>query len=379
MRTRLFLIIASLAVGFFIIRWQQPALSAGTNEFVWTAKYTGQNLRYPTGLFKVPSANGGPAANLIFIADTGNNQIKMFQAGAGITTIAGSGTAGSADGSPTTAQFNGPTGILGPGYVTLANPQHTDYSAAYLLNVVDTNNHSIRRVCKEIKVAVGGAAICGASSSVTTIANSSNSLNAPALGVPIYTLNGVRYLADSATHTIAQVDTSNSVSVFAGAFNTPGYADGALTQARFTGPTKIAAGPTNVFYVADVGNFRIREINGSTVSTLAGNGQRGYVDGPGSEAEFSLPTSMAYDPTDGSVYVADAGNYCIRRIDSAGNVTTYAGSNSAGNVDGSLTSARFGAPTDIIIDGRVMYVSDATNHSIRKIDMNAQTVATFIN
>jgi hypothetical protein len=339
----------------------------------WNAEYTGQNLNHPTGLYKRPASQGGLAAGWLFIADSGNNKIKVFEPGVGIVTVAGTGAIGNQDGTTTTATFNSPAGLDGPGYIARGDSPHMSYSDAIELTVYDTGNSSIRALCLPMKVDPF-APIC--TNTVTTSASSAGSVNSPGLGVGTTTNTQTKYFANSASHTISSLNTSNQLVVFAGS-GTPGYRNGASNQALFAGPTKMVVGPRSTYYVSDAGNFVIRAVTGSSVSTFAGSGQRGYVDGSASQAKFSLPTSVAYNAADGYVYVVDSFNNCIRRINSSGTVSTYAGTTTPGNVDGSLTQARFSLPTDLIIDGSVMYISDTSNNSIREINMSTGQVSTL--
>jgi hypothetical protein len=96
-------------------------------------------------------------------------------------------------------------------------------------------------------------------------------------------------------------------------------------------------------------------------------------------SDSPMPTSVVFNYADGYYYVADAFNNSIRRMASNGTVSTYAGSNQGGYVDGSLSQARFSKPTDLVIYGGYMYISDSNNNAIRRIDMSAQVVSTYIN
>jgi DNA-binding beta-propeller fold protein YncE len=106
--------------------------------------------------------------------------------------------------------------------------------------------------------------------------------------------------------------------------------------------------------------------------------QPGWADGQGTSACFSRPTAVVFNSADNMLYVADSHNNCIRRIDASGNVTTYAGTSEPGLVNGSLSQARFSMPTDLVILNGFMYISDSMNNVIRRIDMNACIVSTFI-
>jgi DNA-binding beta-propeller fold protein YncE len=112
---------------------------------------------------------------------------------------------------------------------------------------------------------------------------------------------------------------------------------------------------------------------------MAGTGQPGYANGSAALAKFYRPTSIVYNPADGYYYIADSFNNCVRRMDASGNVTTYAGSSTAGYQDGSTTSALFNKPADLGIYNGYLYVSDTHNNCIRQIDMTHLTVTTFIN
>jgi len=167
-----------------------------------------------------------------------------------------------------------------------------------------------------------------------------------------------------------------TVSVLAGA-GTEGTIDGTAGQARFSEPFGIVAAPDGTIFVADAGHAdRIRRIEpDGTVSTIAG-GARGFADGVGTGAAFSTPSGLARAP-DGTLYLADTGNHAIRRITPDGHVSTLAGDGSAGDVDGPPQQARFNGPIGVAVapDGRVI-VADTYNDRIRAIDVDG-TVRTL--
>ncbi|MGN4155884.1 NHL repeat-containing protein, partial [Burkholderia gladioli] len=188
--------------------------------------------------------------------------------------------------------------------------------------------------------------------------------------------SGNVYVADSNNATIRKITPGGLVSTLAGVQGVPGYLDGSGTSAKFDDPSAIAADSSGNLYVADTLNNVIRKISpAGVVSTLAGNptGASGSADGTGSAASFYRPNGIAVDSS-GNVYVADTRNNTIRKITSAGQVTTVAGvAGSTGSTDGSGTSALFNGPASIAVDGSGnLYVGDVSNHTVRKISSTGQ-------
>lgn len=154
--------------------------------------------------------------------------------------------------------------------------------------------------------------------------------------------------------------------------------DGPALQAAFRAPGSVVQLADGSILIADTRNHVIRKVTGGQVTTFAGpaltvlkNAQGfptgGLLDGKASEAFFNEPTGLALDAK-GNVYVADAGNNAIRKIDVTGMVSTIAGNGVPGNKDGKGADASFNHPSDIAVgaDGTV-YVADSLNHVIRKI------------
>ena len=184
------------------------------------------------------------------------------------------------------------------------------------------------------------------------------------------------FIADLSYHRIRKISSRGIVTTFSGS-GVQGFADGNSTTARFSKPRGIAIDALGYVYVADSGNNRIRKIkpNGD-VSTLAG-GAIGYLDSIGTNALFNYPTGVAVDSL-GNVYVTDSGNTRIRLIKPNGVVTTFAGNNETQSLDGSGTSASFSSPTSIAIDDSdgSIYVGDAFDYCVRKIS-SLGNVTTF--
>jgi sugar lactone lactonase YvrE len=157
------------------------------------------------------------------------------------------------------------------------------------------------------------------------------------------------------------------VSTLAGSGASGAYADGKGELSAFSQPSGMAVDGSGNVFVADLGNHCIRKITPEgVVTTLAGKGgEYGLVDGAGTTARFNSPTAIAID-SHGDFFVAD-GNNCIRKITSAGVVSTFAGS-TYGFADGTGMAAKFGDMKGVTIDGsNNLYVTDYSNNRIRKI------------
>jgi RHS repeat-associated protein len=250
--------------------------------------------------FKSPAGVAIGLDDSLYIADAGNNRIRVArltldQSGHPqwmVSTLAGDGTYGFADGPATTAQFK--------------NPQGVAVDANGVVFVADTSNNRIRRIALD--------------GTVTTVAGD----------------------------------------------GTAGLLDGPGNQARFNSPRGIAVDQQGNIYVADTGNAAVRLINsGGQVSTLAGDGTIGSSDSP---PRFDCPAGVAVNGSTVYVYLADKGNHRIRRLDASGTVITLAGQG-RGFADGSATDARFAEPSGITIDGSgKILVTDAINSLIRQVD-----------
>jgi sugar lactone lactonase YvrE len=185
------------------------------------------------------------------------------------------------------------------------------------------------------------------------------------------------YVADSKNHAIRRISPNGTVLLLAGDLS-PGFADGSSTNAKFKNPEGIAVDNTGNVYVSDRGNHSIRKIDvNGNVSTIAGNGSAGYVDGLQSQAQFYNPNGLAIDAS-GNIYVADGGNHCIRKITPEGLVSTLAGNGTAGNANGNGSNARFNQPFGVTLNNAGdIFVSDIKNERICKITQEG-IVTTFV-
>jgi len=192
--------------------------------------------------------------------------------------------------------------------------------------------------------------------------------------------SGNFFVADSENSCIRKVAPDGKVSTVAGGGTQNGYANGSAVNARFSGPYDVAVAVDGTVFVADSNNHCIRKIApDGHVSTFAGVGvESGYVDGPAGSARFNCPNSVAVS-VDGFVIVADTGNHCIRKVTPDGKVSTMAGGGEEeGYTDGPVVDARFSGPSDVAIDADgTVIVADSDNNCIRKIapDGHVSTLA----
>ena len=260
----------------------------------------------------------------------------------------------------------------GVGIAALFNTPHgMTWDFAGNLYVTDTLNHSIRKVEP-----------CG---KVTTFAGNGNGGQRNGLGQVAQFLYPVRpatdnegnmYIADTANHQIRKIDIKGNVTTFAGS-GTQGSRDGLASLAQFNFPTGLTLDTKGNLYVADRGSHKIRKIDlKGNVITFAGSGTEGFQDGPANTAQFAFPDRLAFD-TKGNLFVSDSSNHRIRKIDTKGNVSTYAGSGIQGFQNGSANTAQFDFPRALAFDGNgSLYVADVGNNRIRKIDSQTQQVGT---
>jgi hypothetical protein len=178
------------------------------------------------------------------------------------------------------------------------------------------------------------------------------------------------FVADYINNVIRKVITSTAeVSIFAGS-GSSGSDDGAGAAASFNGATGLVVDAAGNVFVADQANNKIRKITAAgDVSTFAGSGAEGFADGQGTAASFNSPTGITIDGA-GNLYVADQYNFRIRKITPTGLVSTIAGNGTDGGVNGLGSGASFSSPTGVAVDSKGnLYVADGFNHSIRKISL----------
>jgi DNA-binding beta-propeller fold protein YncE len=183
-------------------------------------------------------------------------------------------------------------------------------------------------------------------------------------------------IADARNFRVRRVDiASKTVTTVAG--STSGFADGTGTNARFEEMFQLAIDPTGAYaLICDISNHRVRRLTIASrqVSTLAGSGTAGSQNGVGANAAFNAPRGVSIDPTGAYALIADTSNHRIRRIVIAtAQVTTLAGTGAVSAVNGAGAQATFNSPHTISIDvsGTIALVADYSNHRVRRIALSS--------
>src|SRR5665213_2776479 len=274
-------------------------------------------------------------------------------------------------------QFNTYAGYAGKGYSDGAatnalfhSPQAVAADSSGNLYVADSGNNVIRKITPSgtVSTLAGTAGVTGSNDG----SGSGASFNQPG-GIAVDTGGNV-YVCDSGNSTVRKITSLGVVTTLAGTAGTTGSANGTGAAALFNQPAGLAVDSATNLYVADYGNNIIRKITlARVVTTLAGTaGAIGGADGAGPTAQFYQPQGVTVD-SGGNVYVADTANGTIRKITSAGVVTTLAGTaGTYGSVDTTGPNALFYQPYGIAVDSTGnLYVSDYFNQTIRKVTSSA--------
>lgn len=207
---------------------------------------------------------------------------------------------------------------------------------------------------------------CGAVSVGSTTSFLSYGLLQP-LGVTL-DASGYVYVSDAAYNQIYKISPDGSTKVTLAGSGSQGFTNGNGASASFYHPVGMAVDAAGNVYVADEDNNAIRKIDpAGNVSTYAGTGSQGSANGYRTSASFYYPCGVAVDAS-GNVYVADSFNNMIRKIDASGYVTTLAGMGTAGWQDGNGSTAKFNQPFNMVLDASGnIYVTDRAGQRVRKI------------
>jgi uncharacterized protein (TIGR03437 family) len=303
-----------------------------------------------------PSAVAVDSASNLYITDGDNQRIRKVSNGT-ITTVAGNGTPGFSgdDGPAASAELNGPQGIA--------------VDSAGNLYITDYLNDRIREVSNGVITTVAGNGTFG-------FRGDDGPATAAELYLPVTVAvdaGGNLYIADQANGRVRKVS-SGVITTVAG--NGPGGFsgdNGPATSAQMSDPYATAVDSAGNLYIADRNNNRIRKVSRGIITSVAGTGPTGSTlggysgdNGPASNAELRLPEGVAVDSA-GNIYIADTGNYRIRKV-SNGIVTTFAGNGTYGfsGDNGPAASAQLGSPAAVAVDpaGNI-YIADSGR--IRKV------------
>ncbi|MEO5776965.1 MAG: T9SS type A sorting domain-containing protein [Flavobacterium sp.] len=292
----------------------------------------------------------------IFVVDRSNHKIRKITPSGDVTTFAGSGSIGTVDGVGTAASFKYPDGGV--------------FDSQNNLFISDQSNHKIRKITPDGTVSTfAGSGSIGAAEGIGTAA----SFYFPA-GMAVDAVDNL-YVADYGNNKIRKITPDGTVSTFAGTGNI-GSTDGNVTIAEFNGATGVCVDSFGNVFVADYYNNKIRKIDAlGEVTTIAGNGTIGSADGIGTAATFYYPAIVAVD-TANNLYITDEENHKIRKITNNGTVSTLAGNGTLGFNDGVSTSAQFNFPTGVAIDdSNNVFVCDYGNNKIRKINTYGYSIS----
>ncbi|MBA3489226.1 MAG: hypothetical protein H0T78_06720 [Longispora sp.] len=276
----------------------------------------------------------------------------------------------------TTLAGVGPQGVAGDGgpaiSTRLSFPKGVALDAAGNVYVADSDYHRIRKIDTAgiiTTIAGDGNGVFAGDGGPATNAR----LNSPH-GVAVET-TGTIYIADTLNHRIRKIDTAGIITTIAGNGNGGFAGDGGpATNAQLNSPHEVAVDTTGTIYIADAFNNRIRKIDtAGIITTIAGNGNGvfGGDGGPATNAQLHTPLGVAVD-TAANLYVADFGNHRIRKIDAAGVITTHAGDGARGFAGdgGRAVNAQLRFPRAVVVTtAGLLYVADSGNHRIRKIDV----------
>jgi uncharacterized protein (TIGR03437 family) len=327
---------------------------------------TGDSGPSTSASLMTPYAVAVDSSGNVYFAENGDSVIrKITVSNMYIYRVAGNGTAGfSGDGSTATkAQLNFPTGMA--------------LDSSGNIYIADSLNYRIRKVTGGAISTIGGNGVFSYSGDGGPA--SSAQLNTPqAVAVDS---SGNLYICDTVNNVVRKVTASGTITTIAGN-GTQGYGGdgGAATAAQLNKPQGIAVDSSGNIYVADTQNARVRKISGGAINTVAGNGMPGYGGDGGSAtaAQLYVPIGLAVDSA-GNLYIADFTNNRVRKVSTAGVISTVAGNGNSGysGDGGSAVNAMLNGPTDVAVDSNGnLYIADLNNNAVREVsDGNIMTIA----
>jgi sugar lactone lactonase YvrE len=302
----------------------------------------------------------------IYIADYANYRIRMITPGGMIRTVAGNGTAGfSGDGGfATAAQLNQPSGVSidSMGKIYISDERNNRIRAFWVSGAIET---------------VAGNGTWGFSGD-----------GGPATAAKLYCPSGLvgdssgnLYIADTCNDRIRMIAPNGTIRTVAGNGSPAGIIDGIATSVPLFSPWDVAADSEGNIYVAQPGINRICKFTvGGTISTVAGNGYKGFSGdgGPATAAQLNAPWGIAADSA-GNIYIADTSNHRIRKVSPDNLISTVAGNGTAGfsGDGGPATAAQLSQPNDVAVDSAgILYIADSGNQRVRIVRSDG-TISTF--
>lgn len=352
------LLVASLFL-FNIVAAQYVFPLAGVN---FAQGFWGDGANCQNAAFNSPGPLAMAPNGDIYVADAGNARIRMIKTNSIITTVAGTGKDGySGDGGlATLAKIGAITAMV--------------FDASGNLYFADSSYHCIRMINSNgIITTVAGTGTAGTSPDGATAYGSS--INGPG-GITINS-SGTIYFTETHNHCIRTISTSGILGTVAGTAHVSGFAgdNGQALSASLNLPGYLHFDKNGNLYICDVGNARIRKINTSgVISTFAGNGSPGFTTDNGTATQISINNPCALTSNKiNEVYFTDLNNHKLRKVDATGYMSTIvnAGTVTTGNSGtfGQATYFKINSPTGIIIKSDYdIYFSDRDNHTIRMVN-----------
>ena len=331
---------------------------AGNGNF----KFAGDGGAATSANLWTPSSVTVDGAGNLLIVDTGNARIRKVSNSGTITTIAGNSNFSNGDFSA--------SGVGGPAVnSTLSNnPVFGVMDAAGNFYFSDTSNSRV------LKIDTLGVLTTYAGNGTFTYSGDGGPATAAGLSGPFglaFDGAGNLYIADANNNRVRKVDTSGTITTFAGN-GTAGFSGdgGAATAAVLSNPRAVGVDASGNVYVADSGNNRVRVISPSgSIATIAGNGNAAFAGdgGAATSAALNFPAGLATDPG-GNLYIADSNNGRVRRVNLNGTIATVAGGGASFGDGGPATSAQLSGPHGLVFDGNGnLFMADSGNDRIREV------------